>query len=106
MDVLQEVTEWVDCVVPNHTYHVNRAGKLVAYIIEGTDELIVLKTPLTFDKSKRKFKKLAVIEEAVDKNTIQVEGSNGKIYNVVPGKSCTCSGFTFRGKCKHMKVAA
>jgi hypothetical protein len=34
-----------------------------------------------------------------------VSGSNGKVYEVVAGHSCTCPGFTFRGTCRHLELA-
>ena len=54
MQMLQEVTEWD---FPNHIYFVERS-KLIAYIKEGTEEVIKLKTPMPFTKTHRKFKVL------------------------------------------------
>ena len=52
----KEVTDWK---YPNHTYILNQKGALVAYIKEGSNELIELSTPMTqFSKSRRKFKKV------------------------------------------------
>lgn len=34
-----------------------------------------------------------------------INGSKGKVYEVVAGYSCTCPGFTFRGTCKHLELA-
>lgn len=54
MQMLKEVTEWD---FPNHIYFVERS-KLIAYIKEGTEEVIKLKTPMPFTKTHRKFKVL------------------------------------------------
>ena len=43
-ETLKEISDWsCDYKIPNHTYFLNRAGKLVAYIKEGTDDIIHLK---------------------------------------------------------------
>jgi len=57
---LKETTKWdkVDHFkIPEHTYILNEAGALKAYIIAGTGEYHEFKKPLkTFSKSKRTFK--------------------------------------------------
>lgn len=35
-----------------------------------------------------------------------VAGSKGQTYTVTEGRHCTCTGFTFRGSCKHLRMAA
>lgn len=96
MQVLQEITDWV---YPNHIYHVNDGGDLVAYKVADKG-LVTFKEPLKFNKSKRKFKVLETIAE-VNPDAITVTGSNGKVYTIIDGK-CSCPGFSFRGKCKHV----
>lgn len=55
--ILQEITEGGD--YPNHTYFVDTdKDKCYAYIIAGTDKKITFEKPLTFSRSKRKFKTL------------------------------------------------
>ena len=59
MEYLQEITDWGDVNVSNHTYIVNKASQLVGYIKQGTTEEIIFKKPMKqFSKSRRKFKKL------------------------------------------------
>lgn len=100
MKILQEITEWEDNT-PNHIYHVNDAGKLVAYQRAGTNDVKTFKNPIMFDKRKRKFITLAeVAEKQLGK---EVKGSNGKVYYVHEG-TCTCPGFKFRGSCKHINM--
>ena len=61
---LKETTKWdkVDHFkVPAHTYILNEAGALKAYIIAGTGEYHEFKKPLTaFSKSRRTFKEVEV----------------------------------------------
>lgn len=100
MKILQEITKWEDNT-PNHIYHVANSGKLVAYQKFGSDELVTFKRPLTFTSTHRKFITLAEVAEALPVDAREVKGSNGKTYVVHDGK-CTCSGFKFRGSCKHI----
>ena len=60
MIVLKETTKWED-KTQNHTYIINEAGHLKAYIIAGTGEYHEFKKPLTaFSKSRRTFKEVAI----------------------------------------------
>lgn len=43
---------------PQHTYFLNKAGKLIAYRKSSDVNLTVLNTPLSFSRSKRKFEKI------------------------------------------------
>jgi hypothetical protein len=52
MQILQEITDWE---YPNHIYHVSDGGDLVAFKPANKD-LITFKSPLKFNKTKRKFK--------------------------------------------------
>jgi len=54
----KEVTDWGDDT-PNHTYVLNDKGWLVAYIKQGTTDLINLNSPMKqFSKTRRKFIKI------------------------------------------------
>jgi len=106
IDILQEVTDWGKYKVNNGIYHVNSAGKLVAYQINENAEVQVLKTPSNqFSKARRKFVKIGERPEEFSKDVIVVKGSKGNTYTIEDGK-CSCPGFTFRGNCKHVKEVA
>ena len=112
LEALKEVTEWkVDFRQPNHTYLLD-GDKLVAYRQWHTGEPI-WGTPVRFDRRYRKFEKadltlFGIVDapENVTVNALQtVKGSKGDIYYVDPeAKTCTCSGFKFRGRCKHVET--
>ena len=98
IEILQEVTDWGDINIANGIYHVNGAGQLVQY----NDK--VFNSPMKqFSKSRRKFTKIGEREEALAPGVKTVQGSNGKVYTIDDGK-CSCPGYTFRGKCKHVEV--
>jgi hypothetical protein len=99
IEILQEVTDWGDQAIANGIYHVNGAGQLVQY----NDK--VFNSPMTqFSKSRRKFTKIGEREEELAPGVKTVQGSNGKVYTIDDGK-CSCPGYTFRGKCKHVEAA-
>lgn len=100
MKILQEITVWPD-TTKNHTYHVNNAGKLVAYIPASSSELTTFTVPKMFDTRARKFKTLQVIP-APGATVRTVTGSNGALYTIRDGM-CDCPGFRFRGSCKHVQ---
>jgi hypothetical protein len=101
MEALREVTDWA---VPGHTYLLD-GTTLVAYIKQGDTEPFYFKKGIKgFDKRGRKFvpADVSLFETHVESNLIEVQGSKGAVYYVDPvEKTCTCPGFTFRGKCKH-----
>lgn len=54
--VLQEITDWN---YPNHVYHViQKQSKLLGYVPAGSDEFVQFEVPLSFSRSRRKFKQL------------------------------------------------
>jgi len=107
MEALRETTDWA---VPGHTYLLD-GTTLIAYIKQGeTVPFYFSKGIKGFDKRGRKFEKASTalfeshVESAVS-TLIEVQGSKGAVYYVDPElHSCTCPGFTFRGKCKHTDV--
>lgn len=88
-----------------HTYLLD-GTKLVAYIKAGETEAYTFKNPIKgFDKRGRKFAIVTPNPFGVktQSTTITVKGSNGKEYQVdTEAKTCTCTGHTFRGSCKHV----
>jgi hypothetical protein len=104
MEALRETTDWA---TPNHTYLLD-GTTLVAYIKQGeTVPFYFSKGIKHFDKRGRKFEKAStsLFESHVESAVIEVMGSKGAVYYVDPEAStCTCPGFTFRGKCKHTDV--
>jgi hypothetical protein len=114
MKVIEETTEWdVEYAVPNHVYFVNDSrDKMFAYVAVGSMQVQEFKRPIKFSVSRRKFKEVEnrwgyAIPEAVKPagQTWQVTGSKGAEYTVTEldgVRSCTCSGFRFRGNCRHI----
>lgn len=113
MKTLQEVTNWGDYNVPNHVYFTNDSrSKMYAYVQLGTNKPFKFKKPIGIDIRGRKFVevpnkwKFQLEEEQPEGRVWQVTGSRGDSYTVNESQgnwSCTCSGFKFRGECKHIK---
>ena len=117
MKYFQEVTDWSDSKALNHIYYLkDDKSFMVGYIKAGTKSLFKFKKPIQIDTRGRKFVELkdkkterddvyfGKKEEPVNQG-IEVEGSNGKKYYVtkVGNKyTCSCPGFMFRHKCKHV----
>lgn len=102
--ILKEVTDWGTENVSNGTYYVNEHGQLVAYMPKGGAYKEFNKPMKQFSTSRRKFKELGTIDNG-DSGT-PVKGSKGNTYYVKEGK-CSCPGFKFRQRCKHLlEVAA
>lgn len=108
MEALRETTVWSDTNTDcNHIYLFD--GRFaVAYIKKGTSQPFWFKSGLPIDRRKRSFVRDDITKfNVVDVNTQQwtVEGSKGASYNVSYADktwSCTCTGFSFRGKCRHI----
>ena len=58
IEILQEITDWGEDKVSNNTYIVENKNKLLAYIPQGSKKKITFAKPLSFSRSRRKFKKL------------------------------------------------
>ena len=115
MKALKEITDWT---VPNHTYIVE-GNNLLAYIKQGTSSVHYFTKPIKgFDQRGRKFETVDVplvdwaqslrehVEAAEPVSWMKtVQGSKpGVTYQVnTIEHTCTCPGFQFRGKCKHVE---
>lgn len=118
MKYFQEVTEWSGSTntAINHIYYLkDDKSSMIGYIKHGTKELFKFKNPIRIDMRGRKFVELKIKAEPDEvyfgkkeepkKDVITVKGSNGKEYyleKVGTKYSCTCPGFMFRHKCKHV----
>ena len=123
MKYFQETTEWSDNNVKNGLYYLDDSKTyMVAYQAPGQTEYKRFKSPIRIDKRGRTFKVVApgepdsmYIVKSADialqtpskpqNHAIPVTGSNGAIYYVTKNMNtyvCTCSGFQFRRKCKHI----
>jgi hypothetical protein len=104
MEAIREITGGV---FHPHVYLLD-GTKLVAYIKASETVPFYFKNPIKgFDKRGRKFEKASttLFESHVESAVIEVMGSKGAVYYVDPElHSCTCPGYTFRGKCKHTDI--
>jgi len=107
-----ETTDYRDNT-PNGIYLLDDSKtKMYAFRPRATDEIKVFKNFIRIDTRGRKFVvnpvqfKTKLKEPEPEGRTWTVKGSKGDTYQVneVRGDwSCTCSGFRFRGDCKHVK---
>jgi len=104
---MKAVKETTGGAFPAHTYLLD-GNNLVAYIKVNETQPYYFKQPIKgFDQRGRKFEKVddsLFTQSWVPAHTIEVKGSKGQTYTVDPeAGTCTCSGYTFRGTCKHVK---
>jgi hypothetical protein len=107
-----ETTDWKDSV-PNGIYLLDDAKvKMYAFKAKGTEAIKVFKNPIKIETRGRKFVvnpvqfKTKLKEDEPEGRVWVVKGSKGDEYKVSElngNRSCTCSGFKFRGDCKHVK---
>lgn len=112
MKFYQETTKWPDGMA-NGIYALNDSRtKMFAYVAPGQQAAKVFKKPITIDTRGRVFvavkERFGVeVDEPVAENPRwTVTGSKGDQYTVEKtenGFVCSCSGFKFRGQCKHVK---
>ena len=108
MQAVREITAWADGSTCNHTYLLD-GDKMWAYIPVGGAQPRYFSKPITISRSGRKFERLATSpfrhpDIQQPSTVITVQGSKGQTYSVdTEAKTCTCSGYTFRGTCKHVK---
>ena len=100
------IKETTGGLFPAHTYLLD-GTTLVAYIKVGDTKPFYFKNGIKgFDKRGRKFEELKKNPFKVDvtiSSVTKVQGSKGNVYEVdKEAGTCTCPGYTFRGKCKHV----
>jgi len=116
LEILKETTVWSDGSNANHTYLLD-GTKIVAYAKYSDNTVQVLKSQIKIDKRYRTFIKTKhsglekLIKNTTPKNNTRVfkVQSKEKEYFVELSDynySCTCTGFNFRGKCKHIDAVA
>ena len=113
MQILKEVTEWdIDYPIINKIYLLDLKDNIIAYT-NSDNTITQLKSPIKLDKRRRKFIKVnhvglsKLIQKNKDNTRLFKVNSGDKEYivsldNETDNMSCTCTGFTFRGKCKHI----
>ena len=104
MIVAQETTQWNSPQV-NHIYFLNNARtKMFAYIRGDNGESMIFKNPIDISVRGRTFEVLRKVEDSVPGVTIT--GSRGDVYYITSENNefkCTCSGYKYRGECKHIE---
>ena len=112
MKFYEETTKW-ETRTPNHTYLLSDdKSKAFAYVRAGTESVFKFKRPIKLDLRGRTFKAVPntfgykIEAEKVEGRVWTVKGSKGDEYKITERSgnlSCTCSGFRFRGDCRHIK---
>ena len=105
-----ETTDYKD-KVPNGIYLLDDTKtKMYAFKPRGTGEIRTFRNPIRIDVRGRKFQinpvqfRTALKEPEPEGRSWTVKGSKGDEYKITElngNYSCSCSGFRFRGKCKH-----
>ena len=112
MQFFQETTKYKD-EIPGGIYLLDDSkSRMYAFISAGSATVKTFKSPITISTRGRTFRAVpntfnyVIPEKQSTKNpTWQVRGSKGDTYIVEKtenGMVCTCSGFKFRGRCKHI----
>ena len=110
-----ETTDYRD-TTPNGIYLLDDSkSKMYAFKPRGTGTIKVFKNPIRIDVRGRKFVinsvqfKTQLKEEVPEGRVWTVKGSKGDEYRVTELRgdySCSCSGFKFRSKCRHIEQLA
>jgi hypothetical protein len=111
MKFFREITPGVQ--YPMHTYLLSDNREFMyGFVPQDKNQLTEFKNRYRFDVRGRKFQEVpnswGYQEPALIKSAErwEIQGSRGDIYTVErqDGKlSCSCSGFRFRGKCRHIE---
>jgi hypothetical protein len=111
MMLVKEITKWEGVSrQPNHTYLISEDySKIFGYFKWDTKDFQMFKKAIRFDSRYRKFKVIKTDlyfkgEKPTNKQW-KIAGSKGNVYVVeesANGLTCSCVGFKFHGKCKHI----
>ena len=100
---MQALRETTGGQFPAHVYLLD-GNNLIAYVKQGETTAFYFKNPIKgFDKRGRKFEEVSPnpFKQQKETHAKTVIGSSGQTYTVTED-SCSCAGFTYRGRCKHM----
>ena len=111
MKFYQETTMWRDGFANGMYLLDDSKTKMYAYIKPGDKAVFKFKNPIRIDTRGRKFVVAKEqpdfeIEVTTNPNRWEVTGSKGDLYIVTLEEgvyNCSCSGFKFRGACRHVK---
>ena len=106
-----ETTDWKD-TVPNGIYLLDDTKTKMYAFRPASGEIKTFKNAIKIETRGRKF----VVNPVQFKTEIRTPEPEGRVWTVTGSKgdsyqvnevlgnwSCTCSGFKFRGECKHVK---
>ena len=112
MKFYQETTEYGDKIA-NGVYLLDDAkDKMYAYVSPNSGTVKTFNHPIRISTKGRKFKVVkntygyTMPDEVAENPRWEIAGSKGDNYIVEKtnhGLTCTCSGYKFRGECKHVK---
>ena len=108
MKLMQEITVFAGAKMPNHSYLLNDAGIAIGMQKFSAGEVVRFRTPLVLDTRGRQFRLVDDLgaDAPVFSNVVEVAGSKGDVYTVdLDRKQCSCTGFKYRGECKHIAIA-
>jgi len=106
--LMLETTVFSDSKQSNHSYLLNDAGTALGYRVFSVGPVVRFRTPLKIDMRGRTFKLVDDLgpDTSSSRNVVEVVGSHGDSYTVDLDKHhCSCTGFKFRGFCKHITQA-
>ena len=121
MQYFQETTKWDDEKIRNHVYLLNNSKtKMIAFVSAGSTAAFTFKSPIGISTRGRTFRavpntfgyNMTSEPEAVEAPAAEswtVAGSKGNTYTVQRDRNrliCSCTGFVFRNKCKHVEQIA
>ena len=108
MKLVIETTVFSGAKMPNHSYLLNDTGIAIGMRKFSVGPVTRFRTPLRLDIRGRTFKLVDDLgsDADVSSKVVEVAGSKGDVYFVdVFRKQCSCTGFKYRGECKHIAIA-